>query len=1062
MAEEAPAEGDWGDDPSERGPSEPREAEAPAEGDWGDDAGDNQEALDAQDGEGGEECAADEEGAGGREDAHGEGEDQGGEGEAEERDGNEGQANDREPSERGPSEPREAEAPAEGDWGDDAGDNLEASDAQDGEGGEEGAADEEGAGGREDAHGEGDDQGGEGEAEERDGNEGQANDREPSERGPSEPREAERESEKPYVECEEDSPPDSRERVSAGAFATFHSKHSTLNVLSTPGSRLLIPLSDRGFQHLAAAVRAGSGLQAGRYFFDVRVIEVRRSIEYGSKQRNVATALCGLGFSSAESSLFLGEDQDSIGFDTEGCCLTEGKKRWIDGLDRIKMERQLTLGVLLNLTPEHPNFQTVSFFVNGERVGRPQALPEHLKNKPLFPTVNFKNVTLQSNFTGLAPLTPLPFACRTLQDAAKEDVEPLQSEVAKKEVIVPVGLPNEGTCAYLQSKKPQSFTELGGSLQNWAVASGLYPRDSEFGIKELDKGDVKQAMVAIAPSLERDYVLMELQKNLLPTERQKVLASFDAGRFKRTALVLIGEPPEEFKAEMKEQLLEPRRLAAASEVKRRRKPSKWDDGGAAQTAPVSPEELEAEIKEAVDKVEVSEQEQESWFQKLSNDMENQVANTFGDFAIPKEEGFEEVRFEWAPGHQCEETLRRWVLERKLTQRVQDLKPDNWFRDCQEAWQEHLARWKRRQEDWRDPATRQRLQDEAVEKRKAREVLPVGRLKQDEADEPKDSPQNCDEADVWKLEDPMDIGTGEPLFSKFSWEDWMLLELRVQLHLLVHGYKHCMKDPQRVSFHESHTQFYYEAFYKRALSLKQYGVDSVLELLQMVKDTMEVLKNSVLDPQLSEDTPLENFLRLTEDARRLRLRRLDAGEDGQLKLVRPAPRFEERGDRKGGKGGFDRRPAHGSHTSTSRGLPRDRWSGPPAPRGDARNERRDARSDRDRDARDARGPRGAPSGSRGPVDARPPPAPPVPRGFKRPYEGRDDHRDRRASRSRPDTREAREARGDVRERGSDRDRGAYPPYKSQRAQPAPPRGGGVGGGYGGNYGSGYRGRPGSRN
>ena len=37
------------------------------------------------------------------------------------------------------------------------------------------------------------------------------------------------------------------------------------------GSRLLIPLSDRGFQHLAAAVRAGSGLQAGRYFFDVRV-----------------------------------------------------------------------------------------------------------------------------------------------------------------------------------------------------------------------------------------------------------------------------------------------------------------------------------------------------------------------------------------------------------------------------------------------------------------------------------------------------------------------------------------------------------------------------------------------------------------------------------------------------------------------------------------------------------------------------------------------------------------------------------------------------------------------
>ena len=39
------------------------------------------------------------------------------------------------------------EAPAEGDWGDDAGDNQEALDAQDGEGGEEGAGEEEGAGG---------------------------------------------------------------------------------------------------------------------------------------------------------------------------------------------------------------------------------------------------------------------------------------------------------------------------------------------------------------------------------------------------------------------------------------------------------------------------------------------------------------------------------------------------------------------------------------------------------------------------------------------------------------------------------------------------------------------------------------------------------------------------------------------------------------------------------------------------------------------------------------------------------------------------------------------------
>jgi len=38
--------------------------------------------------------------------------------------------------------------------------------------------------------------------------------------------------------------------------------------------------------------------------------------------------------------------------------------------------------------------------------------------------------------------------------------------------------------------------------------------------------------------------------------------------------------------------------------------------------------------------------------------------------------------------------------------------------------------------------------------------------------------------------------------------------------------------------------------------------------KVIRDTIEVVpKNSILDPQLSDDTPLENFIRLTEDHRR---------------------------------------------------------------------------------------------------------------------------------------------------------------------------------------------------
>ena len=67
---------------------------------------------------------------------------------------------------------------------------------------------------------------------------------------------------------------------------------------------------------------------------------------------------------------------------------------------------------------------------------------------------------------------------------------------------------------------------------------------------------------------------------------------------------------------------------------------------------------------------------------------------------------------------------------------------------------------------------------------------------DDDPRPHKLPDSCDDVDPWKLEDVTDISTGEPLFSKFTWEDWMMLELRFQLHALVHGYKHCMNDPER--------------------------------------------------------------------------------------------------------------------------------------------------------------------------------------------------------------------------------------------------------------------------
>lgn len=61
-----------------------------------------------------------------------------------------------------------------------------------------------------------------------------------------------------------------------------------------------------------------------------------------------------------------------------------------------KYGREVTLGLLLNLDPASPNANTVSLFANGVRACAPQPIPEPLLGKPLFPTITFRNVSLQA------------------------------------------------------------------------------------------------------------------------------------------------------------------------------------------------------------------------------------------------------------------------------------------------------------------------------------------------------------------------------------------------------------------------------------------------------------------------------------------------------------------------------------------------------------------------------------------------------------------------------------------------------------------------------------------
>merc|ERR1712196_762011 len=121
------------------------------------------------------------------------------------------------------------------------------------------------------------------------------------------------------------------------------------------------------------------------------------------------------------------------------------------------------IAVVLNRDSSSPNNNTISFFKNGVRASKPQALPDSFKGKALFPAVSYKNATVHFNFD--KPATALPFKCKSVNEATQKDAIVNKAEVpadGKYTALFPVSLPDEGTFDWLDSflEKHTQYTEL--------------------------------------------------------------------------------------------------------------------------------------------------------------------------------------------------------------------------------------------------------------------------------------------------------------------------------------------------------------------------------------------------------------------------------------------------------------------------------------------------------------------------------------------------------------------------------------------------------------------------
>merc|ERR1712217_152439 len=79
----------------------------------------------------------------------------------------------------------------------------------------------------------------------------------------------------------------------------------------------------------------------------------------------------------------------------------------------------------------------------------------------------------------------------------------------------------------------------------------------------------------------------------------------------------------------------------------------------------------------------------------------EVSSAFAKFSLPEsDEGFDQIEYMWQPEDKCREEMKQWQLNKKLTERVEDLKPGEWFKGQMDAWKKAVSGWKTTQREFK--------------------------------------------------------------------------------------------------------------------------------------------------------------------------------------------------------------------------------------------------------------------------------------------------------------------------------------------------------------------------
>ncbi|KAK7872903.1 hypothetical protein R5R35_004225 [Gryllus longicercus] len=314
---------------------------------------------------------------------------------------------------------------------------------------------------------------------------------------------------------------------------------SDLNLVIDENFTAASPLHRRGFSYLQAGARATFGFFSGKVCFEVKVLQCGK---VSSRQGHLNTHLLRVGWSPRKSSLALGSDHKSYGYDNAGRVSTIGEI-----VDYGKMfSTGHVVGAYMDAAED---VVTLSFTLNGEDMGVAYQIPQsEIQKEPLFPHILTKNISYECNFGSEKPWFPLKEGytfvahvnkvCRIAGPRRPKS----QSEC---EVILMVGLPKSGKTTWVnefREKHPGMYYVI----DPHTLVDRMELMDPERKAIILSRTKLLGKLLGIAMDRRRNYILD--QANVGWEEQVWKLGYF---RNHKRRIVAIVIPDEELKKRCK-------------------------------------------------------------------------------------------------------------------------------------------------------------------------------------------------------------------------------------------------------------------------------------------------------------------------------------------------------------------------------------------------------------------------------------------------------------------------------------------------------------------------------